>query len=204
MIPLRKYFKISGIYAIRNIITGKLYIGSAVNIGDRLHKHRGRLRSNIHPNKHLQLAWNKYWEQSFEFIILEYVEDVNLLLHAEECWIEYHSTYKKEFGYNARRKPNSNLGLKFSEETKAKISASNIGKHSFKRRPWTEEERLKISKRNKGKKHSPEHIAKRVAINSKPNKWPHGYKCKCKPCMKLKSQAVRAKQIENARTSSGY
>lgn len=191
-VKLRKNFKISGIYAIKNTITGKVYIGSAINIGDRLHKHRGRLRSNIHPNKHLQLSWNKYWEQSFEFIILEYVEHLSLLLHSEECWIERYKSYEKEFGYNARRKPNSNLGLKFSEETKKKQSISQTGISRNKGFRHTNETKLKVSLANKGK---PKPHFRDI------KKWPHpeGADCKCIECKSKRNEYEKQRKLEDRR-----
>ena len=41
----------SGIYIIRNTESGKVYIGSAVNVRVRLRGHRSGLVSGIHPNK---------------------------------------------------------------------------------------------------------------------------------------------------------
>lgn len=160
---VKALFKISGIYAIRNTITDKLYIGSAVHIGNRLHNHRKRLRKNIHPNRYLQLAWNKYWEQSFEFVILEYVESNSLLLHCEDSWIEQTKCYDKNYGYNSRRIANSNLGLKFSEETKLKQSLAGKGHSRNKGNSPSAETRLKLSIANKGKKRSPEQLARMSA-----------------------------------------
>ena len=57
---------ISGIYIIRNLINGNVYIGSAVRIDSRKRQHLHKLRSGKHENGHLQKAWNKYGEDSFE------------------------------------------------------------------------------------------------------------------------------------------
>ena len=61
----------SGIYKIVNTLNGKLYVGSSLCIYNRFHQHRNKLRKNVHANLHLQNAYNKYKESSFEFIILE-------------------------------------------------------------------------------------------------------------------------------------
>lgn len=45
-------------------------------------RHFGELNRNVHNNKHLQNAWNKYGEESFEFNVLEYC-DVELLNERE-------------------------------------------------------------------------------------------------------------------------
>lgn len=195
----------AGIYTISNLINFKVYIGSAVNIKERFKIHKKKLKYKKHPNKHLQAAYDKLGEACFSFDSLEYCVKEQLLIR-EQFWINLTDCTNPNIGYNKRKIPNSNLGLKWSTETNTKRSLANIGKHSAKRRPWSEEERLAISQRNKGKKHSPEHIEKRIASKRKPEKWPHGYICKCEPCMKLKSQAVRAKQIANAakENNSGY
>ena len=48
---------IHAIYRIRNILTGKFYIGSSIDIERRWHEHRLHLRTDRHANKHLQNAW---------------------------------------------------------------------------------------------------------------------------------------------------
>lgn len=145
----------SGIYSL--IINNKLYVGSAVHIRRRTTTHIRRLKSGVHPNKHLQSAYNKY--KSLTINVLEYC-DINVLLDREELWIEWTKCYLPEFGYNKRRKPNSNLGLKFNEETRKKISISNIGKHGEKKPPTSLETRKLISLKLKGLKRSKETLAR--------------------------------------------
>ena len=60
----------SGIYKINNIITNKIYIGSAVDISNRWAVHKYQLRNKLHASKHLQNSWNLYGEDSFKFEIL--------------------------------------------------------------------------------------------------------------------------------------
>jgi len=62
--------KLCGIYMIENHITGKKYIGQSVNISKRFKNHIYELLKNIHPNSHLQRAWNFYGQNSFSFEIL--------------------------------------------------------------------------------------------------------------------------------------
>jgi hypothetical protein len=58
---------ISGIYQIRNLLNGNVYIGKATSFYNRWTVHLSELRNNIHFNKHLQNAWNKYGEENFVF-----------------------------------------------------------------------------------------------------------------------------------------
>lgn len=61
-----------GVYSIFNLENGKRYVGSSINIYNRLYEHLHNLRNNKAHNRHLQAAWNKYGEDSFKFNILEY------------------------------------------------------------------------------------------------------------------------------------
>jgi len=68
--------RITGIYKIVNIVNGKIYIGSALNIYNRIFgsssiSHLKALKNNNHINKKLQNSFNKYGEDSFEFFIVE-------------------------------------------------------------------------------------------------------------------------------------
>lgn len=54
------------------MINDKIYIGSTKQcFRVRLNNHLQALRKNNHKNCHLQHAWNKYGENSFEFTILK-------------------------------------------------------------------------------------------------------------------------------------
>ena len=64
----------TGVYLITNLSNGKTYVGSSVNIYNRLHEHITLLNNNRAHNKHLQAAWNKYGKDSFVFSVLTYCE----------------------------------------------------------------------------------------------------------------------------------
>ena len=55
------------IYKITNLVNGKFYIGSAVNLRLRMNGHRTRLNVGTHKNRHLQAAWKLYGRDSFKF-----------------------------------------------------------------------------------------------------------------------------------------
>lgn len=64
-----------GVYKILNKTNQKYYIGSTIDsFSKRLEHHYHALLRGNHKNSHLQNAWNKYGEESFEFIILEICE----------------------------------------------------------------------------------------------------------------------------------
>lgn len=188
----------SGIYKIVNNITGKIYIGSAKYLIKRCLDHRRNLVNNVHKNKYLQRSWNFYGWQAFEFLLVELVEDTSKLLEREQYWIDTLNTINPN-GYNASPIAGSKLGFRHTEETKARM------KEIQSNRP--KEIGAKISAGKIGHKHSKEtknkirlaniHLisaelrAKQKASVSKPDKWPHGFVCKCRECLNKKNEYNR-------------
>lgn len=73
-INVENNIKICGIYAI---VTddGRTYVGSSVNINNRLKTHIINLTNNLHVNKSLQNSWNK----NVYFALIEECDEINLL-----------------------------------------------------------------------------------------------------------------------------
>jgi group I intron endonuclease len=113
--------KQSGIYQIRNLVNGKVYVGSAVNIERRLYRHKYQLHNNKHDNEYLQRSWNKYGENIFAFEVLEFVKDAEVLLEREQYWLDLFKSYVRENGYNICPKAGNSSGTRHSEETKRLI-----------------------------------------------------------------------------------
>lgn len=80
--------RISAIYAIVHVASGKLYIGSAKDTKIRWSCHRTSLRSAKHHSKHLQRSFNKYGEDCFVFRVLEVVESAANLVVREQWWLD--------------------------------------------------------------------------------------------------------------------
>jgi group I intron endonuclease len=95
----KKILRSSGAYQIRCLITGQIYIGSAVNMLARWAEHRRSLRRGIHVNQHLQQAWNKYGEENFGFTVVEYVKRA-FLLRIEQEWIDKSQCTDRKIGFN--------------------------------------------------------------------------------------------------------
>jgi group I intron endonuclease len=65
-----------GVYAIVNRATGRAYIGSSIDVRERLKAHRSLLRRGKHHCIRLQRAWNKSGQSAFVFqLVLECRED---------------------------------------------------------------------------------------------------------------------------------
>ena len=107
----------SGIYLIVNLENGKIYVGSTNRLKTRKNGHWSKLRNNKHPNQHLQSAWNKYGEDSFEFRIQESCEE-NKLIEREQYWMDYYKTLDRKLGYNIEKANRIHM----SEEVKQKLS----------------------------------------------------------------------------------
>ncbi len=177
----------SGIYALVNMVTGKVYVGQAFNIKKRLTNHEVELRLNRHCNPYLQSSWNKYTENSFIFIVLEKVIDLNNLTAREQHWMDKLKACNREFGFNQAPAAGSLLGFKASPETLAKLA---IRSAKLKGVPRSKEVKDKISATGKGRKFSDESRAK-MALAKLGKK--HTEETKAKMKVKIYSDEARAK-----------
>lgn len=116
----------SGIYMIKNIVNGTVYIGQTNNINRRKKEHFYSLRHGRSFNSHLQYSWNKYGENSFVFYVLEYC-DIYELGERESFWIKYYKFHKNIYNMNDGG-VSGNIGYIPTPETCKKISDSLTGK----------------------------------------------------------------------------
>ena len=69
----------AGIYRIRNIATGKAYVGSSIRLRSRFSSHRSDLTRGTHHCQPLQRAWAKYGAAAFTFEVLAYCDPEQVL-----------------------------------------------------------------------------------------------------------------------------
>ena len=129
----------SGIYQVRNLVNGKIYIGSAVSLNSRKSSHFTSLEKQKHRNDHLQKSFNKHGKENFVFEVL-FTCSKEDLIRLEQYHI---NNYKPN--YNISPTAGSQMGFKFSEESKRKMSESRKGAIQ------SDEIRNKISNANKGR-----------------------------------------------------
>lgn len=155
---------ISGVYQIKNKTNGHIYIGSAINIKNRFQNHKKVLRKNTHHSNYLQNAWNKYGENSFDFQTLILCDKQNCILF-EQMFID---GYRPE--YNICKVAGSTFGFRFTDESKAKISAKAYGNTRKLGHKLSDETKKKLSIAKLGKSVPPfseEHRQKIGEANSR-------------------------------------
>jgi group I intron endonuclease len=140
------------VYQIKNKIDNKIYVGSTNNISKRWHTHRKKLSTNKHHSPYLQNAWNKYGEDCFIFEVLETLQSKKEMLDCEQKWLNKTLCYDKENGYNTCKVAGSPLGHKHTEEAKRKISNRMKGEnHPLYGKTLSNEHKARISSSNIGK-----------------------------------------------------
>jgi len=188
----------SGIYAILNLVNGKVYVGSSINVHCRLAVHRISLARGKHDNGHLQRAWNKYGTLAFSFDVLKECPE-NELLEQEQFHIDVLDSMNPRMGYNQREagprgshgpevcarisassrgRPHSKehnaavslalQGHAFSVETHKKMSLAQKGNTNALGSIRTPETRAKIGAAHKGKRLRPETLAKLILVRRRP------------------------------------
>lgn len=118
----------SGIYQILCVSTGKVYIGSTVNLRQRYGDHWGILRRGKHHNPALQNAWNAYGADAFAFTAIELVAP-DRLIEREQYYLDTIRPYDRTIGYNYRRIAETSKGLRWNEESRHRFSEQLQGRH---------------------------------------------------------------------------
>ena len=169
---------VCGTYRIRNVVSGRFYIGSSENIYRRFEAHRRQLRAGTHKNVPLQMSWRKHGEDAFKFEILEIVppeqvrcaerELLKTLFSHSLCCNMHDETYvfprtgrkhtpatRAKISEKVQAALSQGRGGKFipSPETRAKMSAALKGNQCAKGHVRSKEHRRKLSESAKGNKH---------------------------------------------------
>ena len=112
----------AGIYCILCLnlrSSGKCYVGSAVNLYDRMCEHLWRNEGK--SNNHLQSAIALYGLENFEYFVIELVIEKELLIKVEQKYLDI---VPSNLRYNFCPTAGSRLGTNHSAETKAAIGAA--------------------------------------------------------------------------------
>lgn len=109
------------IYAIKNLINNKIYIGSTKSFQSRKYFHFYQLKHGTHHSSHLQKAYDKYGKEQFAFELIE-ENIIDNRKDRELYYINLYNSFDRKCGYNIYE-PNDNK-FKCSQETKNKIQQS--------------------------------------------------------------------------------
>lgn len=99
-----------GIYQIKNLANGKIFIGSSKNLNGKLNSHKFQLENNCHVIKELQNDFNQFGMGKFSFEVIDYLEPKEGIAYdytedlaaLEELWLEKIQPFG-ESGYNSRK-----------------------------------------------------------------------------------------------------
>lgn len=146
IVPLLSYFNLGisksiiykenrrkpGIYRLNNIITGKSYIGSSIDLSRRFSNYYSIVYIKNSLKNSSSIIYNSLLKNgyaNFSLDILEYCKPDEL--YSREQY--YMNILKPE--YNILKRAGSMLGFKHSEATKAKMRNSKLGKkHTYETR----------------------------------------------------------------------
>ena len=102
---------VPGVFQIKNLRNGKVFLGSSLNIEGPLNAHEFMLSSGSHRNRDLQLEYKKFGAKAFSFDVLAVIELSNKpgfnvedeLQLLEQLWLDELKPFG-ENGYNLNDK----------------------------------------------------------------------------------------------------
>jgi group I intron endonuclease len=183
----------SGVYSVTNTVTEDQYVGQASNFTKRWSKHRRMLQQGLHPNVHLQAAWNKHGEGAFAFRVLEWCDKCELTT-TEQKWMDVLRPV-----YNKAPAAGSRIGTTQSPEARAKISAALKGV------PKSLEHARAVGDAIRGQKRSSEKITahnRAVAAARKGKKLPAEWAAKNAATCKKMGALLKGKPWSEARRAA--
>ncbi len=113
----------AGVFQIRNMGKGKVFVGSGLDLPGIMNRHRFQLTMGGHQNKDLQADWHEFGSASFVFEVLDQLApreaaEADLradLISLEDLWLEKLQPFAAR-GYNEP---------KLSREAKLRRMAAN-------------------------------------------------------------------------------
>ncbi len=154
----------TGVYCWKNRVNGKVYVGGAdKSFEKRRARHLMFLKASNHDNRHLQAAWNKYGEKSFDWQVLERC----VLAQVEERethWIKKLHASDRNYGYNICSCGISRTGILHREGSRKKMSVAHKGVE------FTPEHKANMKKNHWSKGENAAEIAERCATKHRGRK----------------------------------
>jgi len=156
-----------GIYKIRNVVTGKCYIGQSQHVKKRVHEHFRLLAKGCHVNRILQNSYNKYGKDAFDWALEVECADIRDLDDIENAFLQGNAAFDEPTFFNIADVAKVPMrGKQHTQITKDKISASKMG-----RKDHITPELIKLQKERQQKKalSDPKYLAIVKFIVDNPN-----------------------------------
>lgn len=99
-----------GIYQVKNLVSGKIFIGRAMELNGKLNSERFQLKNGMHMNRELQQDFNELGMGKFSFDVLDRLPSKESpdhdysqeLKELEEMWLNKLQPYDGK-GYNKKK-----------------------------------------------------------------------------------------------------
>lgn len=153
----------TGVYCLINLTNGHNYIGSSINLKNRIQSYLNNSYLNNVKNANMPIikALFKYGQNNFAILIVEYTE-TEAVNKRETHWIKNLSPY-----YNVLQEGYSSVGYKHSEVTKELLSLLAKNRtHSDETKFWISKSLTGVNNPFYGKSHSAESKLKMIKANS--------------------------------------
>jgi group I intron endonuclease len=150
------------VYVVTHRATGRHYVGKTSVRPERRWKHH--INDALGGRHHCRLfhrALVKYGPDAFDWQVVESFDSEADALYFESWWIEFLRSTVREYGFNIFRDGVGGTLHEVSDETRAKLRAANLGKK------YSEETRRKLSDMRRGKPHGPHTEATKKLISDK-------------------------------------
>lgn len=138
-LPKQTEVRVCGIYAIKNRVTGNIYLGSSDHVVRRWRAHVSQLRRGVHHSLKLQWAWKNRGEDCFEFVLLELIDE-SLLIKRETDLL---AQLSPKYNY-ADVADNPMKGRRHTDASKQKMALARKGKGTGPR-TFSDDHRAKLS-----------------------------------------------------------
>jgi hypothetical protein len=123
--------KVSGIYCLlfKTESGTKKYVGSSINIKERLFRHLNNLKNNKHSNSYIQNIYNKYGPDFMDYTILERDVEKEQLVYREQYFVDLLKSELNICKEIIRNTPSEESRIKIANTLKDKVANGQI-KHS--------------------------------------------------------------------------
>ena len=99
-----------GIYQVKNLASGKIYVGRAMDLNGKLNSERFQLKNGMHMNREMQKDFNELGEEKFAFEVLDRLQPQQGAGHdlgqelkeLEAIWLDKLRPYNNK-GYNKKK-----------------------------------------------------------------------------------------------------